>query len=996
MKRAWVYSMAFLFSIVAGAAGVTVSIPGTAVNPGTETVQIPVNIDNATGVAGFQFTIVFDNNVLNATGAITGSLTNGWTILANVNTQGQIQVGGFSSNPITSGSGSLCILQFNVVGTPASSTNLNFSVSKLTNLNAQQIAHSTQNGTFHINGYSITGKVTLVGGTGQVTNVVLTLSEAHAKTTTNPDSSGNYSFNDLAPGTYTVTPQLNGYVFVPAQREVTITNANVTGQNFTGNALASVSGTVSYAGTQQGTIYVGLFTSSDFSGEPAYYVSNLSKAVNFNYQIQNVAPGQYWAVSFMDVNGNNQWDQGTEPSGAYSGNPFTLAAGQNKTGVNITLKEPLTLDVASAHGLPVSPVPSVGTHIYYTGDVVNAYVASPVAVPSGTRYVCTGWTGTGSVPANGTTTSIQFTMNQNSTITWNWKTQYLLTYSANPAAGGTVTVNPTATGNWYDENTHVQLTANANTNYVFLHWELDGEIVGNTKNGSPTLDIVMDKAHTVIAVFALNQPVLSVNPVNTQFYFNVNVDPTTKETDIVIKNTGSGPGTLDWQINPANIVYQQGTGWIKVQQTVKNGVEVIGGHLRAGEQETINLIVNRGNLAVGEYNATVFVTSNGGNQNIAVKMIVNQPPVAEALYPKDETIVETAVEFNAKFTSNGGTITKSEWKIYHAAGGKTYPNPFITIQLTGSGTKIILPLSVFITANETKQNNMYTWSVRCWDSYGEASEIDYQMFSVTPANQPTILNPGQSGQVVLPDSATGETALVTFASANGLVRITPLRVASFPGASSVFANLFDIRVEGINNGSTALIEFEVPGSISGWLKYQYNNETQRWEIKPMSTDDTKDEYAKTSVADTPGYTKVTLQLKDGGQYDADGQANGIISDPSGSGVTQGIRISGGGGGCFIATAAFGSYQEKHVWILRQFRDRYLLTNPIGRTFVKWYYKHSPKYASIIAQNDMLRAITRIALMPVYGIALITLKLGIALWVLVAGIFSVILTRRQNA
>lgn len=32
-----------------------------------------------------------------------------------------------------------------------------------------------------------------------------------------------------------------------------------------------------------------------------------------------------------------------------------------------------------------------------------------------------------------------------------------------------------------------------------------------------------------------------------------------------------------------------------------------------------------------------------------------------------------------------------------------------------------------------------------------------------------------------------------------------------------------------------------------------------------------------------------------------------------------VRISGGGGGCFIATAAFGSYQEHHVWILRQFR-----------------------------------------------------------------------------
>ncbi len=58
-------------------------------------------------------------------------------------------------------------------------------------------------------------------------------------------------------------------------------------------------------------------------------------------------------------------------------------------------------------------------------------------------------------------------------------------------------------------------------------------------------------------------------------------------------------------------------------------------------------------------------------------------------------------------------------------------------------------------------------------------------------------------------------------------------------------------------------------------------------------------------------------------------------------VDQLIKVSGGGGGCFIATAAFGSYQEHHVWILRQFRDRYLLTSIPGRAFVRFYYSHSP-------------------------------------------------------
>jgi len=88
---------------------------------------------------------------------------------------------------------------------------------------------------------------------------------------------------------------------------------------------------------------------------------------------------------------------------------------------------------------------------------------------------------------------------------------------------------------------------------------------------------------------------------------------------------------------------------------------------------------------------------------------------------------------------------------------------------------------------------------------------------------------------------------------------------------------------------------------------------------------------------------------------------------------ENATTGGGGGGCFIATAAYGSYQEKHVWILRQFRDKYLLTNRTGRAFVRWYYKHSPKYASIIAKNRFLKFLTRIFLAPLYLFAYTFLK-----------------------
>ena len=82
---------------------------------------------------------------------------------------------------------------------------------------------------------------------------------------------------------------------------------------------------------------------------------------------------------------------------------------------------------------------------------------------------------------------------------------------------------------------------------------------------------------------------------------------------------------------------------------------------------------------------------------------------------------------------------------------------------------------------------------------------------------------------------------------------------------------------------------------------------------------------------------------------------------------------GGGGGCFIATAAFGSPLERSVKILREFRDRFLLTNHMGRTFVRWYYRHSPKYAGIIAKSETLKAMTRVALLPLIGIAYLFVK-----------------------
>ena len=71
-----------------------------------------------------------------------------------------------------------------------------------------------------------------------------------------------------------------------------------------------------------------------------------------------------------------------------------------------------------------------------------------------------------------------------------------------------------------------------------------------------------------------------------------------------------------------------------------------------------------------------------------------------------------------------------------------------------------------------------------------------------------------------------------------------------------------------------------------------------------------------------------------------------------------------GGGCFIATAAYGSALDPHLDSLRYFRDSYLLTNGPGRTIVAFYYRYSPPLADFIADHDWLRAIVRTVLTPI--------------------------------
>jgi chitinase len=185
--------------------------------------------------------------------------------------------------------------------------------------------------------------------------------------------------------------------------------------------------------------------------------------------------------------------------------------------------------------------------------------------------------------------------------------------------------------------------------------------------------------------------------------------------------------------------------------------------------------------------------------------------------------------------------------------------------------------------------------------------------------------------------------------------------------------LFSYRLRVNQPGDTAILKIYFSGEI-------FSSDT----IFKYDTINGWHDYSEHTTFNNDGQS-VTLEVKDGGYGDSDGVANGVIVDPGGiaaaasgeSSYTVTGSSSGGGSGCFIATAAFGSKFEKHVRLLRRFRDLYLMPFKIGRAFVKTYYRYSPPVAEFIVNHDILRTIVRWSLIPLIGLSWMLLHMGVA-------------------
>ncbi|MFI5088964.1 MAG: DUF4082 domain-containing protein [Terriglobales bacterium] len=305
---------------------------------------------NGANVTALNFSTV----TYSISGTISGAGGNGATVNltgASTATVTADTSGNFSFTGLANGSYTVTPSKTGFTFTPASQP------ATVNNANVTALNFST--GTF-----SISGTISGTGGNAATVNLTGTSSA-----TVTADASGNYTFSGLNAGSYTVTPSKSGFTFTPPSQPATITNANITGVNFSSAAVPTftISGTISGAGGSGATVTLSGTASATVTADASGNYT-FSGVVGGSYTVTPSKSGFTFAPTSQNVTVTNASIPAVNFSTAVQ--TFTLQGTISGTGGNGA-----TVNLSGTSGGTVTA--DASGNYTFTGLVNGSYTVSP-------------------------------------------------------------------------------------------------------------------------------------------------------------------------------------------------------------------------------------------------------------------------------------------------------------------------------------------------------------------------------------------------------------------------------------------------------------------------------------------------------------------------------------------------------------------------------------------------------------------------------------------
>ena len=112
---------------------------------------------------------------------------------------------------------------------------------------------------------------------------------------------------------------------------------------------------------------------------------------------------------------------------------------------------------------------------------------------------------------------------------------------------------------------------------------------------------------------------------------------------------------------------------------------------------------------------------------------------------------------------------------------------------------------------------------------------------------------------------------------------------------------------------------------------------------------------------------------------------------------------GGTAGCCVCASAYDSVDDARLDIIREFRDKYLMTDPTGQVIASLYYDvFSPPIARFINDHPVFKPYARVALTPVVALSTVAVdttrpeKIGILGFLAFASGMLILWVRRRRS